>query len=294
MTMSRGLLIVSCLLCVAMASGAENVRSLTWSELKAEGRVKNGEVLAAGEQGPTECLKVIGSEEGRESIQVLELQDPDVGPPSYAITGEVSYNEVGRQGYLEMWSYLDETTAFYTRTLGESGPMAQFQGSSDWRAFTLPFTISQGSEGPERLVLFVVLPEGGTVYLRDVKLMQYQQPLAPPAAGPEAWWTGRQAGWIGGIAGALIGLWGAIMGTLAGLGRMRRFVMRSLLGGSILGGVLLVVGLIALAAGQPWPVHYPFLLLGVILAVVPLWPLYSIRKQYQKQQPEEAEPPDTA
>lgn len=282
--MRRVALIVSCLLCVGMASGAQTVRTLTWSELKADGIARNGEVLPAGERGPAECFKVIGSEEGRESIQVLELKSPDVGPPSYAITGEVSYEEVGRQGYLEMWSYLPDSTAFFTRTLAQSGPMAQFTGSSDWRPFTLPFTVGPDGEGPERLVLFVVLPEGGTVWLRGVELQQYQKPLAPPPAGMEAWWTEPQAGWIGGIAGSIIGLWGALIGILSGLGKARRFVIANLIGGCILGGLLLVVGFVTLLIGQPWAVYYPFLLLGFILAVIPLGTLYAIRRRYEEQE----------
>lgn len=282
--MTRIAIVISCLFCVGVASGAETVRTLDWSELKEEGAVQNGEVLPAGEYGKQECLKVLGSEEGRESIQILELKEPDVGPPSYAITGEVSYQEVGRQGYLEMWNYLDETTAFYTRTLGESGPMAQFTGSSDWRAFTLPFTIGEGGERPERLVLFVVLPEGGTVYLRGLTLEQYQEPLAPPAAGVQPWWNSRQAGWIGGIAGAFVGVWGGLIGLLAGLGKMRRLVIGSLIGGSILGALAIIVGLVALAIGQPWVVYYPLLLLGVILVAIAPWRLYKSYQSYQKQE----------
>ena len=282
--MRRIALVVSCLLCVGMASGAETVRTLDWSELEAEGLVQNGEVLPAGERGPAECLKVLGSDEGRESIQVLNLNEPEVGPPAYAITGEVSYEEVGRQGYLEMWSYFPDASMHFTKTLAETGPMAQFTGSSDWRPFTLPFTPARDSERPERLLFLVILPEGGTVYLRNVKLMQYDKPLAPPTVSRQAWWTERQAGWIGGISGAVIGLWGSLIGILAGLGKAHRFVIGSLIGGSFLGGVIVVMGLVALAIGQPWAVYYPFLLIGVILTIVPLGPLHAIRRRYQQRE----------
>ncbi len=83
----------------------------------------------------------------------------------------------------------------------------------------------------------------------------------------------------GGVGGILCGVLGAIGGILAPRGKGRRFVLGSMAVLVVAGAVQLVIGLIALASGQPYGIWYPMVLCGVILVTViaPLIPLVRTR-----------------
>lgn len=281
--MTRTALIVSFLLCVGTAFGAETVRTFSWSELKARGQLPNGQVLPAGEQGEADCLKVTGTEGRRRTLQVLSIAEPGVGPPAYGLTGEVRHENVEGRGYLEMWNHFSGGEAYFSRTLADSGPLRHLGGTSDWRPFTLPFRISPHDWRPERLVVNVVLPGGGTVYLRRLKLAQYRE-ASPAGAVAGAWWGKRTARIISGIVGITLGLLGGLTGMLAGRGRARWFVMTSLAAESALGVPIFVAGLVALLLSQPYPVYSPLLLIGLILAVLPALGLRTVRQRYERQE----------
>ena len=105
------------------------------------------------------------------SIKVWET--PPITESRYLIAGEVKYEDAS--GYLEMWNTFTEGR-YFSRTLGEVGLMARLSGTSDWRRFMLPFNADPGTV-PDRLEINVVLPGGGKVQLRDVKLYQTDVPL---------------------------------------------------------------------------------------------------------------------
>src|SRR5260370_38705318 len=95
---------------------------------------------------------------------------------------------------------------YFSRTLGESGPMRKITGTSKWREFKLPFDRTGASNAPVRLQFNLVLRGRGTVYLSPVKLVEY-----PGAKSAErAWWTDQAAGWWGGLGGGLIGCLGSL------------------------------------------------------------------------------------
>ena len=66
--------------------------------------------------------------------------------------------------FLQLDNHFGEAGTFFTKSLAASGPLAKISGSSDWRAFVLPFFASTGeggdtaAPGPERLVLSLYLP----------------------------------------------------------------------------------------------------------------------------------------
>lgn len=96
------------------------------------------------------------------------------------------------------------------------------------------------------------------------------QMLAQAAAS--AWWTPSDAGWIGGLSGAGLGLVGSALGVMAGVliprGKGRGVMMWTTRALAVFGVVMVIVGLVALAKGQPYHVWYPVLLLGAIATVV--------------------------
>ena len=209
-----------------------------------------------------------------EAHQVLaEIDAPNITRPVYAVRGFLRYERVSGEAYLQLDSHFGERGTFFTKTLAEHGPMRRLSGNSDWAPFALPFFVTSGDEQgdsvmvPSALTLSIHLPDGGSVYLRDVKLLQFAD-NEDPLAIPYAWMDTRTAGLVGGIGGALIGLWAALIGVLASRGKGRGFaiVSANLLIG--VGAASLVTGLLAVFFGQPYAVYYPFLLIGFLLVFI--------------------------
>lgn len=206
---------------------------------------------------------------------LVDLSDPGVGGPAYTVVGRVRSEGVEGRGHLEMWSWFGDEERYFTRTLGDYGPMAALEGSADWREFQLPFQL-EGSKRPTRLTIAVVLPGEGRV---DVQLQRLVQLDAPGFIGaPRSW---RFGGLLGGIAGALIGTLGAAIGILTGMGRAYALVdalARLWVG---VGVVASGIGLWALASGQPYDVWYPLLLLGVLSVGLGIPALSRIRARFE-------------
>jgi hypothetical protein len=215
---------------------------------------------------------------GPATEQVWAVESPALSGDQYAITGSVAYEDVEGDAWLEMWSVFPDGSRYFSRTLDEHGPLAKLAGSSPARPFALPFFLTPESPRPVRLELNVVLPAGGRVTLRDLRL---GSGVAATAA-PGAWWSDRTAGWIGGAAGSSVGLLGGLIGTLCTLGRGRRFVLAGLLALGVSGLVLLAVGGVALALGQPYAVWYPLVLLGVLDPVLAFSLLPTARRRFEE------------
>ena len=210
---------------------------------------------------------------GGDAVNVLTLEDPKITHATYAIRGLVKYEDVKGRGYLEMWSHFPDGR-FFSRTLGDAGPMRAIHGTSDWREFVLPFSSSPG-KFPSRLEVNVVLPEGGTVWLGEAKLVQPAGDLSRRAG---AWWSDRQGGIFGGVLGSTLGIIGGLIGALAGLGRGRRLALSLALASAIASAVLLVTGIAALGLRQPYGVWYPLVLCGALGTII-LGSLYPTLKR---------------
>ena len=159
--------------------------------------------------------------------------------------------------------------------------MAALRGSSDWRAFTLPFNATGTKGPPAQLVMNVQLPGKGAVYLRDLRLIQSTSPAAL-GMQPGAWWSDQSAGWIGGFGGAFLGCFASFIGWLAARGRAPGFVLGSLKVLIVFGAAATVAGLTAAAIGQPYGVWYPLLLMGVLSVVIFPLQLRSFRQRFHE------------
>ena len=128
----------------------------------------------------TATIEVIAGDRALTPL-IIDAQ-PQVGSHSYALRGEVKYEEVGGTGYLETWTSVGGGKAF-SRSLGEQGPMGKLTGSSTWREFMLPMNMMGSSEPVKQIEMNVVLPNGGKVWLRNLRL----DPMdfgAPDAGAP--------------------------------------------------------------------------------------------------------------
>ena len=64
--------------------------------------------------------------------------DSRIAGPRYALSGQIRYEGVDAAGYLGC-GITFPISQYFSRTLGDAGPMMKLQGTSGWRAFTLPF-----------------------------------------------------------------------------------------------------------------------------------------------------------
>jgi len=77
-------------------------------------------------------------------VKILSIDNPGVGAPAYMLRGRVRYENVQPPGYLELLNIFP-TTKPISRARFLVRPDAVDRGSSEWRAFELPFAIV----GPE-------------------------------------------------------------------------------------------------------------------------------------------------
>jgi hypothetical protein len=243
-----------------------------WDELQRQGRVTAGTVLPPEAGSSFHRLKVESASSAPSRVTVLTIEAPRITGPRYVLSGQVRYEGVEGTGYLEMWSYFPGGGQYFTRTLGDEGPMMKLRGTAGWRAFALPFDASDAPP-PMRLVVNVVLEGRGTVYLSELSL-RYQ------ALGNQTGWqTSPSIGWpAGGVAGSVV----ALIGVLTALGRARRFVIALALSLAVAGTLGCLAGIAAIANGQSPAVSSPLLLVGFLASVLPLALLPTIRRRYEE------------
>jgi hypothetical protein len=104
----------------------------------------------------------------------------------YAIVGHLTYRNVASGSFLELenWFAPQQTGTpdlfYYSRTLGDAGPMAKIEGSDD-RDFALPFDATGTKTSLTRLVLKLHAMGPGNFDISNVRLVQYPKPPAPVA-----------------------------------------------------------------------------------------------------------------
>ncbi len=135
-------------------------------------------------------------------VLLLKLDKPAIQQRAYVIAGQVRYENVKSDGYLEMLNRFTGPLAgeYFTRSLAEQGPMGKLIGTSPWREFQLPFFINMPVTNaqpddlkPADITLRVHLPGEGHVELRSLELREMplpkeMQPAAPPKAVTTVRW----------------------------------------------------------------------------------------------------------
>jgi len=274
------LAVACCLLLSRTAWSEEVVRSIRWQELAAANALTSGTLVAAqaGAEGPS--LRVVHEGQAAATFALVTIERPGITAAHYALKGRVRYEGVASGSYLEMWNHLSQG-AFFSRTLGQSGPMGRLDGSSEWRAFVLPFFNREGGSPPEKLVFNLVMAGAGTVEIGPLELVQFAAD-ENLFADSTAWWSDRQAGMLGGIVGSLLGILGAVIGWLGSTARAKGFVLGTLKGIAWLGIGAVVFGVLAFAVGQPYAVYYPPVLLGTISAALGFSLPRALIKRYEE------------
>ncbi|HZO86698.1 MAG TPA: hypothetical protein VFB38_00060 [Chthonomonadaceae bacterium] len=91
--------------------------------------------------------------------------------------------------------------------------------------------------------------------------------MAQPWCDP-VWFGTWYGSLVGGLGGTLAGILGAVAGTLAPQGKGKRLVLGGMRAFIVFGALSLLIGIIALIAGQPYGIWYPLTLVGVIFVAV--------------------------
>ncbi len=277
-------LIASSLVLLACASsgyGEEVLREISWSSLKEAGQLPNGELQRGKPPGPQEQLKIENPGDEPRTFTILVLEKPGISASQYALVGQVRCEGVQGKGYLEMWNHFADGKRFFSKTLGSSGPLRNLEGSCPWRPFALPFHAGERPDRPTRLVLNVVLPGRGTVYLSPLRLVQHSVDEHPVAIAG-TWWDDRTGGLIGGILGTVLGCLGGLIGTMAGTGKCRGLTIGLAKIVCLCGVFLFVAGGIALLQSQPYGVWYPLVLTGILSTSIMGGLLPGLRRRYQQ------------
>jgi hypothetical protein len=284
MTRSKILqILLSMVLCFAVSSPAwsqQVVQSIGWQEVAAANRLATGTVVARPEGVDGPSLRVVHRGPEPVTLRLLTIERPPISTARFALRGRVKYDDVAAGSYLEMWTTLAEG-AFFSRTLEQQGPMGRLDGTSGWRAFLLPFANREGGSPPVTLVFNVVMAGAGTVEIGPLELVQFQSGQAF-LSDSVAWWTARQTGVVGGIVGSVLGVLGAIFGWLGSTGRAKGLVLGTLRTIAWLGVGSLALGGWAVAAGQPYDVVYPLLLIGTLTAALGFGLPRTLSKRYEE------------
>ncbi len=248
------------------AAAEKPLREISWAALRDQHSLAEG--LKVQSDGSVSVLSKPG--EGL-SVTLVELANPGITGDRYVVRGRVRYRGVIGNGYLEMWNLFGDGGRYFTRTLGDAGPLQKITGSSEWRDFGLYFDATGAAAPPERLIIGLVLPGAGEVSISNMTLAELESttPL-------------ENAGRWGGIAGGILGVVGAVLGSLAGAGRARTFVLGALKVLMVFGVSGLALGILALIRNHPYPIYYPLLLVSTIALAVPAFSLPGVRKRYEE------------
>jgi hypothetical protein len=178
--------LVVALTCAA-TTAEQVVEETSWQELAEEGKLLAGQFQKAESLEGRHALKVENEDGQARTVTVLILDRPKITTVCHALAGEVAYQGMAPQSYLEMWTTYEEGEMVFSRTLAPAGPLQSLTGSSDWRGFVLPLFSIEALGRPRRIELNVVFAGAGSVSLGPVRLLEYSKGESPlPGMMPPA------------------------------------------------------------------------------------------------------------
>src|SRR3989304_6186746 len=142
----KRILVLAVLLFVSRREGAaadKQLREISWVALREQG------ALAGGLQVQPDGNLYLVSKPGQGlKVTLAEIANPGITKDRYVVRGRVRYRGVSGEGYLEMWNVFGDGGRYFTRTLGDAGPLQKITGSSEWRDFGLDFVPTGETRGP--------------------------------------------------------------------------------------------------------------------------------------------------
>src|SRR5206468_526171 len=139
-----------------------------WRTLAREGRLLGGTPV---ELDGSTVLKIENTNDTPLQLSLVKIDAPPITSITYALSGEIKYENVQGDGFLEMWSCFPPAQAgsaelkAFSRTVDDTGPMGKIRGTSSWRDFSLPFNRTGTTSAPSRLEVNIMLPGRGLVFI---------------------------------------------------------------------------------------------------------------------------------
>lgn len=271
-------IVVVAIFAAAAFGGHQESRVLTWPALQEEGKLVSGHIEPVGAEG-WQALRISNADSTPTRFPLVVLDGLSPTTSMFAVDGQVKYRDVEGDAYFEMWTVYPDGRRFFTRTLAETGPLQKITGTSEWRAFSLPFNASGPLPEHVKLEVNVFMPGAGMIDISPLRIVN----LSPDLFRQQTyWWSGQTAGWIGGGLGAGIGLLGALLAYLVRKGISFRFVRVVLVLELVLGTVCIVAGIVAVVHAQPFFVYYPLLLVGILACVLVAVGEFRLRRYYRE------------
>jgi hypothetical protein len=101
------------------------------------------------------------------SVQLFEVPDPGVDYATLTYRARMKAEDVQGKAYLEMWVRVPGRGEFFSRGLAQP-----LHGSSGWASYEIPFFLDEHGLRPDLVKLNVGFEGGGTVWVKDVELLQ--------------------------------------------------------------------------------------------------------------------------
>jgi hypothetical protein len=160
---------------ISAPGSKDQVARYDWKTLADQGHLLAGRAVQVDGRW---ALKIENTNDTPLQLTLFTIDSPPIASMNYAVSGEIKYEGVQGDGYLEMWNYFPppepgagEVKAF-SRTLDVSGPMGKLSGTSNWRSFSLPFNRAGSASPPTRLEVNLLLPGRGVVFIGPLSLVQ--------------------------------------------------------------------------------------------------------------------------
>jgi hypothetical protein len=157
------------------ARAQEALAKISWdaaAKIASATALAHEQILPAPAGKGGKILKISNPGSAPLQVTVLTIAKPHVTSDFYGLRGQVRYEDVSGDGYLEMWNDFPGGGHYFARTLLPAGPMGKLSGTSDWRELLLPFNSAGAGAHPDRLTINVVLPGHGTVFLTPLELFE--------------------------------------------------------------------------------------------------------------------------
>jgi hypothetical protein len=211
----------------ASPAGGRRVAEWKWGDAPAA--ELPGRVVEDRKQG--KVLRIEHREAEPKTFTLLTWKAPGLKTVFYFVRGQVRHEGVEGTGYLEMWNDFGAGNRFFTRTMGQQGPMKAVSGTSPWRPFGLPFNGAGAPGKPESLEINLVLAGKGTVEISSLELFEFADAGAMWAAmgihgaaapsGSAPWFVPVSAGVALGAGGTAAACWWMRQRQARELRRMR-------------------------------------------------------------------------
>lgn len=103
---------------------------------------------------------------GQETIRLFEVRDPGVEQCLLSYRAELKTEGLKGRAFLEMWCRLPGGGEFFSK-----GHQQAVSGTVNWASYEIPFFLKRGQR-PDLLKLNLVIEGQGTVWLRNIELLQ--------------------------------------------------------------------------------------------------------------------------